>query len=175
VKYISGAVLLVILATGQFINVTTGSINTVFVMTGHQNRWLLLSGAGLAADLVLGYVLTGRFGTAGAAFATALSVGAVWVLAIFEGRRLLSLWPYDRRFLKGLGAAGAALCGVAVVRVGVNASALVTLVVMSLTSATLFLGVLLALGIDPEDRDVLLYVRRRLGMGGDSSRNDSRV
>jgi O-antigen/teichoic acid export membrane protein len=171
-RYISGSLLLVVLATGQFINVSTGSINTVFVMTGHQNRWLVLSGMGLAADLVVGYSLTGRFGTVGAAFATAVSVGGVWVLAILEGRRLLNLWPYDRRFFKGLGAGGVALLGLALVRAGVNASAFVTLVIMSFTSVALFLVVLLALGIDPEDRHVLLYLWDRLSSSRKQQRDD---
>ena len=164
-RYVAGGLVLVILSLGQLINVSTGSINTVFLMTGHQTRWLLISGVGLAADIALGILLTAKYGTLGAALATAVAGGGLWIFALFDGRRVLGLWPYDRRLAKGLAAAGVVSACLILLKAAWTGPALTMVLAAAMTASLAFFGTLIALGIDAEDRQVLVYVRRRLGMG----------
>ena len=160
--YIAGGLILGILSVGQLINVGTGSVNILFLMTGHQKRWLFMSTIGLLVDIALGVFLTEEYGIMGAAAATAIAVGGLYVIAVIQGNRVLKMWPYDRRLMKGA-AAGLVTCsGMALVRNAFAGPALITLVVMGILSVFLFFTALLALGIDREDREALIYVRERL-------------
>jgi len=160
--YVAGGSLLVVLSLGQLINVSTGSINVALLMTGHQNRWLMMSGAALVADITLGVMLAAKYGAMGAAWATAVSVGGLWIFAMLDGRRVLNLWPYDRRILKGAAASLVTFSGMTLVRNAFAGPALITLVVMAILAVLIFFITLFALGIDREDREALIYVRERL-------------
>jgi O-antigen/teichoic acid export membrane protein len=165
-RFRAASTLLVILSAGQLVNVSTGSINTVFIMTGHQTRWLVISGVGLALDVGLGVLLTSKYGVTGAALATAIAGGGVWIFSLFDGRRMLGLWPYDHRLFKGGVAVAATSIGLALVKALLNPLDLLMVVAGVVTAVLVFFGTLLILGIDSEDREALAYVRRRLGIGG---------
>jgi O-antigen/teichoic acid export membrane protein len=163
-RFFSGGVILIILSVGQLINVGTGSINTVLLMSGLQLRWLLISGIGLAADIGLGLLLTAKYGVVGAAMATAVAGGGMWLVALLYGKRLLDLWPYDRRTLKPLAAAVVVAAGLALLRAELQASLIVTVIAAAGTAGVAFYGMLIILGIDREDSEVLRYIGRRLGL-----------
>lgn len=72
--FAAGAVILPILACGQFINVMTGSVGYLLNMTGHERDMrnvMIVTGV---FSLLLSYALTLMYGLVGAAIATALSV-----------------------------------------------------------------------------------------------------
>lgn len=79
----AGAPALAILATGQFVNVATGSVRELLVMSGHERlvRNNFLGAAVLNVGLSL--LLVPPFGIVGAAMATATSVAAMNVVAVF--------------------------------------------------------------------------------------------
>lgn len=73
-QFREGSTILVILSVGQFINVATGSVGYLLIMTGRQEEmcWALLICA--AACLVFNIILVPIFGYNGAAIATAITV-----------------------------------------------------------------------------------------------------
>lgn len=73
-QFSMGASLLAILAIGQFVNVATGSVSYLLMMTGHER---LMRNSALVAggtNVVLAAILIPRFGVVGAAIATATSL-----------------------------------------------------------------------------------------------------
>ena len=88
-EFIEGTTALRILAIGQFVNVATGSVGYLLMMTGNER---LLRNSLLAATLLyvtLNIILMPSFGLLGAAIATAISlVFQNLISAIFVWRRL---------------------------------------------------------------------------------------
>ena len=82
-EFRAGAPLLAVLAVGQFINVATGSVGYLLIMSGHE-KWILNRSIFIAAiSLALNLLLIPRFGTLGAAMATAISVASTNLIALY--------------------------------------------------------------------------------------------
>lgn len=79
-----GAAALSILAAGQFVNVATGSVRHLLMMTGHERTLLNNFAVATSFNIVLNLLLIPRYGINGAAVAAALSVIIVNVLAAFS-------------------------------------------------------------------------------------------
>ena len=96
-EFKEGAVLLQILALGQFINAMTGSVGFLLMMSGHERdmRNVTLVSGSLA--LLLAWFLTAQFNIIGAAIGTAIAVATQNLLAVyFVKKRLgfntLAIW-----------------------------------------------------------------------------------
>jgi len=97
--YQPAALPLMILVLGQMVHAATGAVGYLLMMSGRPNTWLGLAVAALAADVVLNGVLIPRYGLAGAAAATALSVALLYSGGLILVRRRLGIWPWDRRLV----------------------------------------------------------------------------
>lgn len=164
IEYIAGSTALILLTIGQFINIATGATGMLLIMTNHQGYWFKLSMVIMIVNLILNLTLIPRWGMNGAALATAMTVGGLFLIGLLIVRMVLRIWPYDRRYFKGLGAALAAfilLMGVNVL----NLSPLPNLLLTSITALITFFGVLLVLGLDDEDREFLGFITKRIGQG----------
>lgn len=82
---------LVILAAGQFVNVLTGPIGGIMVMSGYERLSLVLSLGGLIVAVVLSVTLTPVFGLAGAACAAAGAMATRNLAAFIFMRRKLAV------------------------------------------------------------------------------------
>ncbi len=87
--YSSGATLLVILASGQLINVLTGSTGYLLSMSGHEGdlRNVVLISGPIAVGSAL--LLTPLFGVHGAAVATAIAVASQNLLSVYMVKKRL--------------------------------------------------------------------------------------
>ncbi|MDH3525047.1 MAG: flippase [Acidobacteriota bacterium] len=112
-RYVAGAAPMVILAAGQMINLATGAVGFLLVMSGRQNWWLAASAGALALNVALNLVLIPRFGLVGAATATTISLAGLFGSGLLMVRLAMRLWPYDRGFLRLLLAAATAALAVA--------------------------------------------------------------
>jgi hypothetical protein len=74
-------------------------------------------------------------------------------------KRLLGIWPYDRRYFKGLLAIGVTAGVLVGLRWTVPLSPLFLLLSAGVLSVLVFGGVLLALKLDPEDREFIQMVQ----------------
>ncbi|PSO64776.1 MAG: flippase [Cyanobacteria bacterium QH_2_48_84] len=72
---------LTILVLGQLINVGVGSVGYLMIMTGHQNQSTYIFGFSALANVILNALLIPRFGTIGAAIATATTM-ALWNISL---------------------------------------------------------------------------------------------
>jgi O-antigen/teichoic acid export membrane protein len=152
-RYIAGWLPLIILSIGQLVNVGTGAIGPVLVMTGHQKRWSILTGIALAVNICLNWFLVPRYGLTGAAVSTAVSLSGLFLLGVFQVRAVLRIWPYDRRYLKGLAGACLAVIILLIYRSVFPVRSLPEVVLAAIVTGVIFLGGILALGLDREDKD----------------------
>jgi len=152
----------VILAIGQLVNVGTGAVGPLLLMTGHQNRWLLNSSVILGANIMLNWILIPRWGLIGAALSTTCSISVLYLLGVRDLKRLLNISPYDRRYFKGL----VAVVIAAILIIGLHSlqirPALLNVALMGLTAEIVFWGMLLGLGLDAEDHRFLQTLRASL-------------
>jgi O-antigen/teichoic acid export membrane protein len=157
----SGATALAILALGQLVNIGTGTVAGLLAMVGRARMSVLNSAFFLSLSLVLDLLLIPPWGILGAAIANATALAAVNVLRVVQVHRVLGIFPYDRRFLRPL---GAGLIGgtVALLLPLAGLEPLSRLVVRILVLGVVYLGALAAFGIDPVDREVARAFRDRL-------------
>jgi O-antigen/teichoic acid export membrane protein len=162
VAFIEGVTPLVILTVGLLINISAGGVARLLIMTGHQNIWFYSSGVVMLLAMALNVAFIPRWGITGAALATSASVALLSLVGLFQVKRLLGLWPYDRRYLKGLLAAGIAIVGLTLIRLVLPGPALLDLFVIAAAAVVLFFGTLLLVGLDDEDKLFFAYLRDRL-------------
>jgi O-antigen/teichoic acid export membrane protein len=88
-EFSEGALLLQILAIGQFVNAITGSVGFLLMMSGHERdmRNVTLISGTLA--LLLTWFLTAQFGIVGAAVGTAIAVATQNLLAVYFVKKRL--------------------------------------------------------------------------------------
>lgn len=163
--YVSGWIPLLLLATTQVVNVGTGAVGYILIMTGHQNDWFTISGIIMLLSAVLNFLLIPRYGMNGAAIASAISISLIYIVGLIRIRRSLAIWPYDRRYLKGVGAAlVTALALFAVFWIFGNLSPLILVLLSAVISYVVFGIVLLLLGLDREDWQFIKVITQRLNI-----------
>ncbi len=160
-RFAAGVPAMIVLVCGQMVNVATGAVAHLLIMSGHQNRWLTLSSVSVVVNVVLNLLWIPRFGLLGAAAATAVSMVGLMSLGLAAVRQHLGLWPWDRRYAKGLaGAGGAALALLALRRFWPEPDPL-RLAALCFVSVAVFVVMLAILRFDDEDRHLLQIIRAR--------------
>lgn len=102
--YASGGMPMLIMAGAQTFNAGTGAVGLLLVMSGYPQQWMRLAFVSFTVNLLLCILLIPRLGPFGAALALAISVVILFGSGLINVHRLLGLWPYDRSYLKGIGA-----------------------------------------------------------------------
>jgi O-antigen/teichoic acid export membrane protein len=154
----SGATALAILALGQLVNVSTGTVAGVLAIIGRTRLSVFDSVLFLALSVGLDLLLIPRWSILGAAVANASALAAVNLLRIVQVRQALAIVPYDRRFLRPL-AAGLVAGAVAWLLPLAALDLVPRLSLRLLTLGTIYAGLLVAFGIDPVDREVVRAFR----------------
>lgn len=86
-----GALVLAILAVGQFINVVTGSVGFLLMMTGHEKLMQYNILGSTAVNILLNALLIPRFGILGAAIATTIALTGMNVVSTILVTKKLSI------------------------------------------------------------------------------------
>ena len=162
-RFTEASVPLLILMAGQLANVATGCAGSLLNMTGHPRRWLSLSAGAVGMNLTLNALLVPRWGAVGAAAATAAAAGPLYLVAVFQIRRLVGLWPYDRTYWKGFRASVWTALALAALN-ALDLPALPGLAVTIAAATCVFAFALWREGLEPEDRLLLGRVTHRLGL-----------
>jgi len=87
--FASGALLLQILAVGQFINAITGSVGYLLMMSGHERDMRNVTVISGSTALILTWLLTIGFGATGNAVGTAIAVATQNLLAVYFVKKRL--------------------------------------------------------------------------------------
>jgi len=164
-RYEGGAAALMILSIGAVIDSADGTALSMLLLTGHQKILLRISAVSLILQFGLDLFLIPRYGIVGAAMA---EVGVSIMLStsmLVAVKRLFGMSPYDGRYLKGLLAT--VVTGVGLYLTGTHWISIVAirLIVRGCIAVAIFAAVMLAAGLDSEDRQVVValvekYFRR---------------
>ena len=98
----AGATVLAILSVGQFVNVATGSVGYLLIMSGHEKLIRNSTMISAALNLILNVLLIPRFGIIGAAIASATSLAALNLISaalVYNSLSIMTL-PVPRRLLR---------------------------------------------------------------------------
>jgi O-antigen/teichoic acid export membrane protein len=91
--YGQAAILLTIMAVGQFVNVATGSVGYLLNMSGHEKDFRRVTLFVGPLTILCALVFTNEWGVIGAASATAIGIGLQNLIALVIVRRRLGFWP----------------------------------------------------------------------------------
>ncbi|MFC2078680.1 flippase [Candidatus Bipolaricaulota bacterium] len=100
--FVGGSSVLAVLCGAYLIDVATGTVGALLVMTGRQKVELLNVISTGVINMGLNVWLIQRYGILGAAMGTGLSIAIVNIVKIVEVYKLLGIHPYDRKYLKPL-------------------------------------------------------------------------
>ena len=73
-EFINGYYIFIILACGQFFNVSSGSVGTILTMTGFEKKLLFVNTFFMFFNIILNLIFISLWGVIGAAFAYSISI-----------------------------------------------------------------------------------------------------
>jgi O-antigen/teichoic acid export membrane protein len=152
VEFSGGETALLILLTGQFVNIATGSVGFVLIMVGRTGWDLVVYAGSLALNLGLAFWLCPRYGMEGAAVANAVTFALSKWARLALVKRFVGIQPYDRDYLKLLVPAGAAFAVMWVVHEAVGGRWFVDLTATALVGGAAYLSLYLAFGLTAAER-----------------------
>jgi O-antigen/teichoic acid export membrane protein len=152
----NGATALIIVAFSSLVGAATGTCQGLIDMTGHTRVKLANAILNTVVLVVSGAILIPRSGVVGAAVASLIAVAAVNVASVIEVWILERYLPFDRAWWKPIGAAlGALAIGLALRSLStVGTDPLAAALQGTLVSVS-YVGLVLALGLAPDDRLVV--------------------
>jgi hypothetical protein len=99
----------------------------------------------------------------GAAISTAVAISCLYLAGLLQVKILLNVWPYDRRYIKGVISALVASLSLYVINRFLNFySPLTVLIVNMIASVVGFSLTMLLLGLDDEDREFIRILKYRI-------------
>lgn len=166
--------MLIALAVGNMMNTGTGPVGYMLLMTGHQRLSFINSLAAFTVNIVLGIILTTRYGAIGTAIATGLALTTVNLMRLLQVRLLLKIQPYGPATIKPIiaGLVSALLIGALLELLSSMHASLQLFhknVPLQLGLVPVFLacyaGLIVLLRVGPEDKIVLDKLRKKFGGG----------
>lgn len=161
-KFPAASMPLIILACGQLVNIATGSVGSMLVMTGRNVLVIRYSIFTFALNLILNYIFIPRYGIVGAAASTAFSVSFLNILYLITVQRLLHILPFNAAVLKPL-LGGAASAGLTLTILhNFSLEWRLKLVLSFLLLIGFYSVILLLLRFNEDDRDIINDVKKRV-------------
>ncbi|TCD47753.1 polysaccharide biosynthesis C-terminal domain-containing protein [Chlorobium sp. N1] len=153
----AAAPVLVLLSSASLVQALFGIAATLLAMAGHARLSLLNALFGLVLQAGLNLLLIPRMGIEGAALAGLVLFGALAAVRLFEVRRLLRLHPFSSPLLKPFAAGAGVLAVLLVLRPWLILLPLpVLLAAAAVAAVAVYGGLLLALGLEEEEREIIL-------------------
>jgi len=160
-EFSSGAPVLIALGIAELVDAGVGPVWSMLTMTGRQKLELMNSLALGGLNVFLNFLLIPKYGILGAGVATGLSVTLVNLARLIEVYLLYQLHPYKFSYWKPL------VSGVVTALVWLGIRQLLSLrgwlwVGGVVLVGVIYMSILIALGLDDEDRLVLCALRKRI-------------
>lgn len=182
--YVSAWPLVIAFSLGFMINAGTGSVGYMLLMTGYQRLSFLNSLVAIVVNIVLGIMLTPRYGAMGTAISTGSAICIVNIMRLIQVRLLLKMQPYRRDTLKPIVAGVISATFIGGLLYLMNSAHLdltfelrhaivsLNLILVPVLLAG-YVGILVMLKGSPEDEIVVNALRKRLKRG--MNRNQKKV
>lgn len=178
--FIAAWPLVIAFSIGNLINIATGSVGYMLLMTGHTRISFINSLTAVVVNVVVGIILAPHYGAMGVAVATGLAVAVVNLMRLLQVRLLLKMQPYRWDVLKPLGAGvisgaltGALLYLVHLAHLGIHIGHATLALDLALIPVfiALYFGILMLMKVSPEDKVVLDTLRKKFGRGKKKKNN----
>lgn len=154
--YGRGAFVLQALVLGQFFNLITGPVVPLLILSGYQSDVLRLSALSLILNVAMLWFFIPRYGLSGVSVATSIALAIFFIAALIVAKRKVGVYPYDRRFLKGILAfAISAVLAFFLHGILQNLKPLLLVIIEGGFIAITFITVLFALKLDQGDKELL--------------------
>jgi O-antigen/teichoic acid export membrane protein len=164
-EFAQGEAALRILIVGMIVPVMVGTVGFILIMAGRTGWDLLVYIAGFAIDVSVAFALARPdvLGIRGAAIAQALTLSFSALARLALVRRVLRIWPFDRRFLRLIlpTVVGAAVM-IAVDLVIPDAKWGLELLIAGGLGAVAYTVLLIAVGITPGERRTAFSLASRV-------------
>lgn len=98
-EFTAGSMALIILATGQLVNISVGSTNYALAMTGHERSLAAAVGVSLIVNLAIGLILIPPYGILGAALTTSATLIVSNVMMVIFVKKYLGVWQLPFKYL----------------------------------------------------------------------------
>ena len=162
--YTLGYTTLALMILGQLVNVCVGPVGHMLLMTGYSRIRLFNSLVLLATQLGLGLLLIPVWRLEGAGGVSAVSTAIVSLLGLIEVAALLKIHPYQRDLVKPL-LACCATAGVIALGQSVWGKTWIAESLLLIGFVMAYVGVLMGLGLSPDDKQLVLQAKNRLAAG----------
>lgn len=155
-EFVSGQIVLIVVAVANLFKASAGPATNVLAMTDNQNIVLSATLCSTFASAAVALALVPGFGILGAGLAMAAATVLESIITLCYVRRRLNVWPYTRGYLKPLAAGILAAVTILLCEPLLDLpSGFFSLLVLGPLLMLVFLGILLALGLPPSDRQLL--------------------
>jgi O-antigen/teichoic acid export membrane protein len=183
--YISAWPLVIAFSLGNMLGAATGSVGSMLLMTGHNKLSFINSLLAVVVNVVLGILLTPRYGAMGTALSTGLAVCVLNIMRLVQVGVVLKMQPYRWDTLKPLGAGllSSAITGTLLYllsHASIHDSFILGHAVISLELGLIpvfiasYVGVLILLKLDPADEIVLNALRKKFHKFGIGKKKKSK-
>lgn len=163
-EYITGALVLSILAAGFFIDSATGPVAHITMIYGRTKINMVCSFIGAGANFTLNFLLIPIYGMEGAAIATASSYVLMKIALLIAAYRIAGTQPYKKSYLKPWCASVIAVSVVYVVTKYLIGVSFIALAVMFFVFLLLYFFLLLLFkSFEEEDLMIMRAIDERLG------------
>ena len=170
-EYISGAIVLSILAAGFFIDSSTGPVSSIIGAYGKTKISMGCTFIGAGANFMLNFLLIPVYGIKGAAVATASSYVLLNIAQLISAYRIGRMQPYKMSYLKPLFASVIAVSVVYVMtKYLIGVSFFVLIVMLFVFLMLYFFLLLLFKSFEEEDLMIMRAIDERLGTKSDWAR-----
>lgn len=154
--FIPGWRAMVLIAGAYLFSSSVGHSGRLLSMTGHQKIVMLSTVGSTIAGVAMTFALVPSYGLMGAAAATAAAVVLSNAFTLTSVRRLHGFWPYNRGYAKPFIAGLLAAAGAYLVKLALPLPpGILTILVLAPLFLAGFAALLFALGLNPEDRQLL--------------------
>jgi O-antigen/teichoic acid export membrane protein len=101
-RFVVGWPVMAVLGAAQLVNVSTGSLQSMLIMRGHQKLEFYNSVALASLNIILNIYLIRKYGILGAAIATGISIVLVNLFRLLEVYHCFKMHPYKLSFLNSV-------------------------------------------------------------------------
>lgn len=157
-----GYLALVIVTTGEMVNMFVGPVGHMLLMTGYSRIRLMNSVILLIIQFVLGVALIPQWQIVGAAIVAAVSIAAVSILGLVEVFMLLKIHPFRTNLLKPIAVCGSAATGIVFTQMLLEPETLWSQILLAACFCMCYAIILLKFGMEDEDKHLVYHLTRRL-------------
>jgi O-antigen/teichoic acid export membrane protein len=134
-------------------------------MTGNQSFLFKISGIVLCIDIIISVIMIPSLGLTGAAIGTSISLGILYIVALIWAKKKLGLWPFDRRYYKGLFSGAATVLGIFVIKAALPETRGIGIITQGIAAIIIFSLSLIIQKLDFEDFEFVNMIKKYLVKG----------